>query len=261
MFILNCKKLTNMCIIKTKNVNKLYGKKKVIDNLKFVIAQNEFAALIGNNGVGKTTTLKIICNLINFSGDLYVRGEKIKTNDYKFRKDFGIIFDDYILIDEFTVYEYFRFLNKVYCLENQSSRINELIYLFGLQHESNSQINTLSSGNKMKLLLIASLLHDPAILIYDEPFINIDVKTMELFVDILKSFRGKKTLFITSHNLDLAINLCDRFLIMESGKIIMDLQKADYLSTNDLKNTIKNKLTDDSFIKDISWLNDLTKRT
>ena len=77
----------------------------------------------------------------------------------------------------------------------------------------------------------------------------------------MKLIKGKKSLIITYQNLYMAVNLCDRFLIMESGKIIMDLQKADYISTNDLKNTIKNKLTDNSFVKDILLLNGLTKRT
>ena len=242
-------------LLELDSVTKYYDSKKVINNLSVRIDSNEFVALVGNNGIGKTTLIKIICNLVDYTGIFSFKGKIVIPSEYKYRKQIGVIISDEVLIDDFTVIEYLEFLSVIYEIKYNLSKLKELLFLFDIQNKSNFLIKNLSKGERMKILFISSLINKPTFLLYDEPFINIDIQTTEKFMHILKSFKGKKTLFITSHNIDLVAALCERFLIMDDGTIIMDINKSDYKSVYELKKTIKEKLTGNMQIKDISWLN------
>jgi ABC-2 type transport system ATP-binding protein len=135
-----------------------------------------------------------------------------------------------------------------------SQRIDDLILLLELSEHIQKPIKNLSSGNQMKVSFGAALIHNPKILILDEPFVNLDIATTEKIMSLLKNLKGKKTVFITSHNLDLIADLCDKFLIIEQGAIIAHLEKNNYSSLEDLKNDVKKLLVSSELSSNLEWL-------
>ena len=239
------------------NVKKRYGKVWALNGVNFELKRNDFVALIGNNGCGKTTTVNIICNIINYNtGNIYVEDQALTSNYVSYKSKLGIVLSEPYYIDDFNIVEYWRFVCKFQKIpkDQVSKRIKDILLLLDLENDRKKRIRQLSSGNKMKVTLGAALLHNPEILILDEPFIHLDIKATQNVISILKSFKNKKTLFITSHNLDLVADLCDTFLIMENGKISLELNKSDYDSTENLKNKVKEMLAKENIVNDISWL-------
>lgn len=241
--------------IKLVNIAKSYSKDShVLNNLSFEISNNEYVALIGNNGSGKTTTLKIINNLITYTGQVFINEKLIQKKDYKFRASFGFILDASVLIENFTIYEYCSFLNKIYNITDFELKLHELSNLLDIKGLLQTNIGKLSSGERMKILIISSLLHNPDTLIFDEPFINLDINSINKITAILNTLKNKKTLFISSHNLDLVADLCDRFLIMDKGKIALDINKLDYDNVEDMKKHIKKIVAVDNDKVELKWL-------
>jgi len=238
------------------NLSKSYGKNQVLKNISFDIFTNDFVALIGNNGAGKSTLINLMCKLISSdNGDIkYFDSDGEPNSSYK--KHLGITLDSSFLVNELNSIEYLKFMAEFQGISSSSipTRITDLIELFDIS-EPKKDIGKLSSGNKMKVALAASFLNNPEILILDEPYVNLDIKTIQNLTDILKSFKNTKTLLITSHNLDLVVDLCDRFLIMENGVLVAEIKNEENLSSSDLKKKIKGYLTSSNYsIERIDWL-------
>ncbi len=245
-------------LIEFNSVKKAYGKTKALNGTSFNINRNDFVGLVGNNGCGKTTTIHCMCNLIKYdAGEINVFDKKVEPNYVSYKNRLGILLSEHYFIEEFNLKEYWRFVCKFQRVPKSeaSQRVDDLIHLLDLEKESKLKIKNLSSGNQMKVSLGAALIHNPEILILDEPFINLDIKTTKKIILLLKSFKGKKTLFVTSHNLDLVADLCDSFLIMENGKISTELKISEYNTIEDLKTEVKKVLETDKTINDVSWLN------
>ena len=239
------------------NVDKSFSNKKVLNKLSFALKENDFTALIGNNGCGKTTSINIFCNLLAYNkGDVLVLGNKVTPNYVTYKHKLGIVLSTPYFIEEFTPIEYLTFVGRFQKIDREEilNRINDLFYLFELEEQKYKPIKNLSSGIQMKVSLAAALIHNPPILILDEPFINLDINTTNTILNILKGFKGKKTIFITSHNLDLVADLCDMFLIMEKGKITNEFEKSNFNSTEELKNKMKEVLIEENKLTDLSWL-------
>lgn len=241
------------------NVTKLYSSKPVLNGLSFSIAENEFVALIGNNGCGKTTTINTLCNLVPYdNGSAYVFGSKVTPTYTSYKTQLGIVLSTHYSITEFSIIDYLSFVGEFQFLKKSEvkTRLEDLLHLFELGDHKHKAIKHLSSGNKMKVSIAAALIHNPKILILDEPFVNLDIKTIQIIIDIIKRFKGKKTVFITSHNLDLVVDLCNRFLLMENGKILTEINNNEGLTSGELKEKIKAHLiSETSLIKEIEWLN------
>src|SRR5690606_20800384 len=159
-------------------------------------------------------------------GRASILGSRITPGYSSYKKNLGIVLSTHYSIDTFSVTDYLSFVGEFQSLKKKQikERIEDLLVLLELQNESRKAIKDLSSGNKMKVSLAAALIHNPRILILDEPFVNLDIKSTQTISEILKSFKGKKTVLITSHNLDLVVELCDRFLLMETGTIIAQVE-------------------------------------
>ena len=201
--------------------------------------------------------MDIICNLIRYDkGEVKAFGTKITSNYISYKNKLGIVLSKPYYVEVFTPVEYLKFACKFqYVPKNEiNQRITDLIELFELETDKNKPIKYLSSGNQMKVTLCAALIHNPELLLLDEPFINIDIATTEKIMNVLESFKGKKTILITSHNLDLVIELCDNFLIMDKGKIIQSICKTDYNNTTTLKNEVKKLLVKENKEINLSWL-------
>ena len=137
--------------------------------------------------------------------------------------------------------------------EEIDSRISDLMSVLDIDNPS-ILIKKLSSGNKMKVSLASALIHNPEVLVLDEPFVNLDIQMVERLKKILINYKKKKTLFLTSHHLDLVTDICDIFLIIEKGVIVKTIKKEDFIDTGTLKNSIKSELSPDTHLENISWL-------
>lgn len=240
------------------DVVKRYNQKMVLDHLSFDISTNACVALVGNNGCGKSTTINIICNLLKYDGGEYtVDGTLVTPHYLSFKRDIGMLLSRPHYIESFTIDEYWHFVGKYHRISatDATARIEDLCHLLSLENERNKAIRKLSSGNKMKVSIGAALLHNPKTIVLDEPFVNLDIKTTDSVIDVLKSFKNKKTMVVTSHDLDTVANLCDEFLIMDQGKIVLHLHKNDFSDTETLKKEIKAKLTIREDIQNLAWLN------
>lgn len=137
--------------------------------------------------------------------------------------------------------------------EEIRSRIELVTNLVDIR-DSNNRIKNLSSGNQMKVSIAAALIHNPRMLMLDEPFMNLDIDTQESLKALLLQLHEKKTMFITSHNLDILVDICDNFLIMDNGTIIAEIQKTDHSNIDDLKEKIRQKLSKRKHKLNLQWL-------
>jgi ABC-2 type transport system ATP-binding protein len=227
------------------DVVKNFNETKVLRGLSFSIRANELVAYVGNNGCGKTTTINIICNLIPYDeGKVFVFEKKVTPYYVSYKSRLGVLLSNPILINEFSPFEYLQFICKFQNVDNSliQQRIEDVINVFKIANFKVKKIDNYSSGDKMKISLAAAIIHNPQVLILDEPFINIDYSTIDFLLTLLHSFKNKKTLFITSHNLDLITNICERFLIIEDGKILDDFIKSTNTSSESIKSLIKERV-------------------
>lgn len=244
--------------IELRNVCKSFGKTNVLKNLSFDIVKGDFVSLIGNNGCGKTTTVHILTDLVKYDkGQVRVFGELVNSRYVSYKNKFGFVLSTPYYVDQFNTLEYLKFVCKFQHVPKMEirQRIDDMLDFLDFKDQCQKVIKNLSSGNKMKVSLAAALIHNPEVLVFDEPFVNLDIQTTEKIMSILKGFKGKKTLFITSHYLDLVADLCDRFLILNNGKIEIELNKKDFNNIESLKLRVKEILGSDDEIKNIEWLN------
>ena len=211
-------------MIEIKNVSKLYGDKKALDNVTFTVKQGEIFAFIGHNGAGKTTLIKSICGIIDFEkGDIKIDGKSIKKAPLDCKQKMSYISDDPELYEDMKAISYINFVCDMYGTptELREKNIKRFAAMFDMENELNNTINSFSHGMKQKVALISALAHEPKVLIMDEPFVGLDPKAIfdmkEVMHDIIK--HGGTILFST-HILDMAEKLCDRVAIVKQGQII-----------------------------------------
>ncbi|GAA0739203.1 ABC transporter ATP-binding protein [Gaetbulibacter jejuensis] len=246
-------------MVEFKNITKSYRNKIALDNFSFKVNQNESIGIIGNNGSGKTTLINILGNLIKYEkGEIFIFNDKLdpKTNEYK--KNTGFIFSYPYYIEEFNVINYLYFVARFHSQELETKslkkRINDLIELLGIE-EKEKPISTFSEGNKRKVTIAASLIHNPKLLVYDEPFVNLDISTLEVLKKLLINLSNSKTLIITSHHIDLVIDICDKYLIIDNGKLIKTINKSSYKSMEELKNDLKGEVSkSNNENSNLNWL-------
>ena len=238
------------------NVEKKFGAKSVLKGLSFNLAPLSFTALVGNNGCGKSTTINILCNLVDFDfGKVSVFDCWVDPNYTSYKAKLGIVLSKPSLIPSFSCIENLSFIGKFHNIEEREliARMNQLVDFLKIQN-INLPLEKLSQGNQMKVAIATALIHNPEFLILDEPFANLDIATTNSLIQLFKSFYGKKTLLITSHNLNLVTDLCDSFLVMESGKIVSQLSKSDLGGQAEVAKKIKELTEHRGDISNLRWL-------
>ena len=246
--------------IELNNVRIKYPKqtKWVLDGLTMQVNTNEAVALVGNNGCGKTTTIHLICNLLEANeGEVKVFDKQLVYNKMEYKKQVGFVLSTPTYIEELSIKKYLQFVCRFQSIgkKERDGRIADTLELLRISDESDKKIATLSAGNKMKVQLAAALIHNPRLLVLDEPFVNLDVQSAEDLKNLLLQLRQSKAMLITSHHIDLVADLCDRFVVLDGGRITHNFTRQEGDTSEQIKERIKTLLTSNTTAQTIpAWM-------
>lgn len=210
--------------IELQNITKLYGEQKALDQVSLTINKGEITGLLGPNGAGKSTMMKIIsCFLPPSSGEAHVYGFDVMEEPLKVKAKIGYLPEHNPLYPEMYVREYLHYVAGIYKMkDNIEERINKVVELTGLKVEQNKKIGALSKGYRQRVGLAQSLIHDPEILILDEPTTGLDPNQLVEIRELIKSIGKEKTVLLSTHIMQEVEAICDRVVIINHGKIVAD---------------------------------------
>lgn len=211
-------------MLKIENLTKTYSTKKAVDNLSLHIQPGEIYGFIGHNGAGKTTTIKACCGILQFeSGEIYIDGISIKENPIACKAKTAYIPDNPDLYDFMTGIQYLNFIADIFGVDLSRRRelINKYAETFEISGDLSSSISSYSHGMKQKLAIISALIHEPKLIIMDEPFVGLDPKASHLLKEIMREIcENGGAIFFSTHVLEVAEKLCDKVAIIKNGKLI-----------------------------------------
>ena len=211
-------------MLKIENLTKKYGDVKAVDDLTLHIAPGEIYGFIGHNGAGKTTTLKSVVGILNFDeGEIYIDGISIKEKPLECKKMLAYIPDNPDLYDFMTGIQYLNFVADIFGVgaEERAERIRKYADVFEITDDLAQPLSAYSHGMKQKLAVISALIHEPKLIIMDEPFVGLDPKAAHLLKNIMREMCDKgSAIFFSTHVLEVAEKLCDKVAIIKGGKLI-----------------------------------------
>jgi ABC-2 type transport system ATP-binding protein len=210
--------------IQVKDLTKIYGQQKAIDQISFEIKTGEIVGFVGPNGAGKSTTMKILTGFIPpSSGQAKINGLDLIENSLEIRKHIGYLPENNPLYLDMYVKEYLEFVAGIYKLGKKTkSRIDEIVEQTGLSIERKKKIGALSKGYRQRVGLAQALIHDPAILILDEPTSGLDPNQIVEIRNLISEVGKEKTIMLSTHIMQEVEAICDRIIIINNGKIVAD---------------------------------------
>ena len=247
--------------ITVNNLTKNYGAQKAVDGISFTVNKGEIVGFLGPNGAGKSTTMKIITGYLTAStGSATVCGIPVTENSNESKKKIGYLPEANPLYYDMYVREYLDFVTNIHTVKNKKEKIEEVIKTVGLTVEANKKIGQLSKGYKQRVGLAAALIHDPEVLILDEPTTGLDPNQIIEIRELIKKLGADKTVLFSSHILQEVQAICDRVIIINKGKIVADDLLENLLGKkhfNELKLEIKEVVQEDFFegIENITQVN------
>ncbi len=210
--------------ISVKNISKLYGAQKALDNISFEIKEGEIVGLLGPNGAGKSTMMKIItCFIPPTSGEVFVNDFDIYEQAIEVKKRIGYLPENNPLYSEMYVKEYLKFVAGIHKLgKNTFSQIDKMVEICGLEIEYKKKIGALSKGYRQRVGLAQALIHNPDVLILDEPTSGLDPNQLLEIRSLIKNIGKDKTIMLSTHIMQEVEAICDRSIIINKGKIVAD---------------------------------------
>ena len=211
-------------MLKIEHLTKNYGEKRAVDDLSLHILPGEIYGFIGHNGAGKTTTLKACCGILQFdSGDITIDGISVKENPVGCKRNLAYIPDNPDLYEFMTGIQYLNFISDIFAVSAADRRYRIRYYAdaFELTADLAQPISAYSHGMKQKLAIISALVHEPKLIIMDEPFVGLDPKASHLLKSIMRDLCNKgSAIFFSTHVIEVAEKLCDKVAIIKNGKLI-----------------------------------------
>lgn len=226
--------------IQVKNLLKEYGEQKAVNNISFTVNKGEIVGFLGPNGAGKSTTMKIITGYLQQTGgEAYVCGINVAEQPLETKKKIGYLPELNALYYDMYVREYLGFIAALHQVGNPKEKIESIIQLTGLTVESKKKIGQLSKGYKQRVGLAAALLHDPEVLILDEPTTGLDPNQIIEIREVIKKQGKNKTVLFSSHILQEVEAICDRVIIINKGQIVADDKLSNLRTKNAGQEVIK----------------------
>jgi len=226
-------------MLRIEHLTKKYDDFKAVDDLSLHIEQGQIYGFIGHNGAGKTTTLKSIAGILPFDeGDIYIDGKSIKDNPLECKKAMAYIPDNPDLYEYLSGVQYLNFIADVYQVsaKDRQERIKKYADLLDLTDDLAQPISAYSHGMKQKLAVISAFIHDPKLIIMDEPFVGLDPKASHLLKQIMKDVCDQGgAIFFSTHVLEVAEKLCDRIAIIKQGKLVISGRTQDVTQNESLE--------------------------
>ena len=211
-------------MLKIENLSKSYGEKKAVIDLSIHIAPGEIYGFIGHNGAGKTTTLKACAGILQFDkGEIFVDGVSMKKDPIGCKKKMAYIPDNPELYDFMTGLQYLDFIADIYgvTIEERKERIHKYASAFEIEKDLPALISSYSHGMKQKLAIISAWIHNPKLIMMDEPFVGLDPKAAKLLKDMMREVCDNGgAIFFSTHVLDVAEKPCDKVAIIKKGELI-----------------------------------------
>lgn len=220
-----------IALIEIQNLFKSFGLNQALVDINIEVEKGEFLAIFGPNGAGKTTLIKIISTLMSpTSGTILINGRDLKKAAVEVRRQIGVISHDTYLYENLTGYENLIFYGRMYGVVELKQRIEKLLAQVGLRARASDRVALYSRGMKQRLSIARAMLHNPEILLLDEPYTGLDQRACKAFEQILRErySEQRKTVIITSHDLERGLQLCDRAIALNRGRIAFQASKENF---------------------------------
>lgn len=243
-------------MLEVQNLVKTYKKKAVVNGINLYLEPGESVGLLGPNGAGKSTTISMISTLLPPNdGNVSYNGKDALKNPRELRHELGVVPQEIALYDELSAYENMKFFGKVYGLKGNQlkQKIQEVLELVGLEDRQKEAVKNYSGGMKRRINIAVALMHDPEILIMDEPTVGIDPQSRNYILDMVRKFNEERgmTVLYTSHYMEEVEKLCDRIYIMDHGQIIASgtNEELKSLLSNEEKVEVTTERINSTFVK------------
>ncbi len=234
-------------MIYVESINKRFGNVIALNNLSFHVAEGELLGIIGPNGAGKTTAIRIICGVLHpDSGRVTVGGYDVEKEPMKVKSMIGYLPEDPNLYERFSARDLLRYFGELYSVPRDllNKRIDELLELVGMEKRADDPINTFSKGLRQRIGIARALIHDPPVIIFDEPTMGLDPATAISIREFIMDLKGAKTMILCTHYMEEADYLCDRVAVLNEGHIL------DIGTPQELKSKVKGEFVVKVEVKD-----------
>jgi ABC-2 type transport system ATP-binding protein len=209
--------------IEVKNLYKYYGEQAAVRDVSFSVKKGEIVAFLGPNGAGKSTTMKIMTGFMPASeGEVFICGKKVDIDKLDTRQIIGYLPENNPLYTDMYVREYLEFVGRIYKIKNLKARVSEMIHAVGLDVEQHKKIGALSKGYRQRVGLAQAIIHDPEVLILDEPTTGLDPNQLVEIRELIRSIGKEKTVLLSTHIMQEVEAICDRVIIISKGQIVAD---------------------------------------
>jgi ABC-2 type transport system ATP-binding protein len=209
--------------IEVKNLYKYYGEQAAVRDISFSVKKGEIVAFLGPNGAGKSTTMKIMTGFMPASeGEVFICGKKVDIDKLETRQIIGYLPENNPLYTDMYVREYLEFVGRIYKIKNLKARVSEMIHAVGLDVEQHKKIGALSKGYRQRVGLAQAIIHDPEVLILDEPTTGLDPNQLVEIRELIRNIGKEKTVILSTHIMQEVEAICDRVIIISKGQIVAD---------------------------------------